>query len=1003
MRSAAEEAMLADMPSDLPEIKVETIDGFIGCYGSILGRKADALFDPLHVPGRDKLPKALKRQKKPYQLYAPQAHTVWAVVQMLEQTGGGFLVGEMGTGKTPMGATAVWLHAAYKLKRKGFRCLIMCPDHLVRKWKREIEHFVPNAKVRILTKWTEAIPYIESCKEDRPFSVVHSKGNRWKRPDGPEYIIVGADRIKLNATSVGMNDLENIRYSTRIVPTERVPVTDENGRSIPDGKGGWKMRTVVQRYISCPKCGQVPLSDKGTPLVAKDYDKKKIICDTHIAREVVQDGCKHSGRDILYTQKGGHLYASHSPISRWSSDRFPVGRKVVTKDKDGKNNVTYKIEECKEPLYSYTGKMNRWPMATIFQKRAKKLFDYAIIDESHEHKSDTSGRAVASSRMMSCAERVLCMTGTLIGGYADHMFPIMMRLGVKTLYDEGFRWGDTREFMERYGRIDKIINRTEKTGDNEHKRTSIKRGKGVTESTQTKNAPGIMPGLFSDHLLGCSVFLSLEKMSDQLPGFEEIPVGVEMDEDLALNYEYCEIMLRSAMRSSFKAAAKLASAMLHTLIDYPDMPYGWDRFIEDKAAVGYWDEPNNRSDDNWVGVLDPPAIEMKNPDGTDRILPKEQALIDLCLEEKAKGNQSWVFVQMTGVRDIQPRLKKVLEAAGLKVHILRSGDVDRQEREEWIMEIGSKYDVMISYPSLVGTGMDLFAKAADMNENENDETKYLHNFNTLIFYETGFNLFNILQASRRSWRLGQDKDCKVYYLYYRDTMQHRQMHLMSKKTVASHAIEGNFTSEGISAMAGNDSLQMEMAKSFDSVLDDSEAMKDNWKKMSPKARELSPEDLAEQEAQYGDFDPFDVWWDQEEEASVRFDEEVIKDLLGMDEEEAKAWNEENDRVIAALSAMKDAGIGEPKPPAQPSATPAITVSATVGEIPPVLMRPALEVLDNPEDIGPRLVVESVMDETTIKDENAQFAADPTHGQSTEPSEAEVIEAFTKMFESLIRK
>jgi len=29
------------------------------------------------------------------------------------------------------------------------------------------------------------------------------------------------------------------------------------------------------------------------------------------------------------------------------------------------------------------------------------------------------------------------------------------------------------------------------------------------------------------------------------------------------------------------------------------------------------------------------------------------------------------------------------------------------------------------------------------------------------------------QAARRAWRIGQPRDCRVYYLYYKETMQHR--------------------------------------------------------------------------------------------------------------------------------------------------------------------------------------------------------------------------------------
>jgi hypothetical protein len=44
------------------------------------------------------------------------------------------------------------------------------------------------------------------------------------------------------------------------------------------------------------------------------------------------------------------------------------------------------------------------------------------------------------------------------------------------------------------------------------------------------------------------------------------------------------------------------------------------------------------------------------------------------------------------------------------VGVLRSTDVDPREREDWITANGRDYDVMLSHPQLVSTGLDLFSK-----------------------------------------------------------------------------------------------------------------------------------------------------------------------------------------------------------------------------------------------------------------------------------------------------
>jgi hypothetical protein len=140
-------------------------------------------------------------------------------------------------------------------------------------------------------------------------------------------------------------------------------------------------------------------------------------------------------------------------------------------------------------------------------------------------------------------------------------------------------------------------------------------------------------------------------------------------------------------------------------------------------------------------------------------------------------------------------------------------NVDLSKREEWIARNGKGVDVVISHPKLVETGLDLFDKGGN------------HNFCTLIFYQTGYNLFTLRQASRRSWRIGQEKECKVVYFYYEGTMQERAMGLMGRKLAAAEAIDGKFSSEGLAAAAEDEgSLALMLAKNLVDKLDEDPAL-----------------------------------------------------------------------------------------------------------------------------------------------------------------------------------
>ncbi len=86
------------------------------------------------------------------------------------------------------------------------------------------------------------------------------------------------------------------------------------------------------------------------------------------------------------------------------------------------------------------------------------------------------------------------------------------------------------------------------------------------------------------------------------------------------------------------------------------------------------------------------------------------------------------------------------------------------------------------------------------------------------------------QRGRRGWRIGQPRDCYIYYMYYQGTMQHRAMSLMSKKMAAALALEGEFSEEGLAAMAGEGDEQMALAKSMSEKIDDAD-MQRSWSKV----------------------------------------------------------------------------------------------------------------------------------------------------------------------------
>jgi hypothetical protein len=101
-----------------------------------------------------------------------------------------------------------------------------------------------------------------------------------------------------------------------------------------------------------------------------------------------------------------------------------------------------------------------------------------------------------------------------------------------------------------------------------------------------------------------------------------------------------------------------------------------------------------------------------------------------------------------------------------------------------------RYDLLICTPNLVKTGLDLL------------------DFPTIIFFQCGYSVFTLRQASRRSWRIGQDVPVRVLYMAYAKSMQEKALSLMAQKMETSLAVEGELSDQGLAALSESDNAMM---------------------------------------------------------------------------------------------------------------------------------------------------------------------------------------------------
>jgi len=460
--------------------------------------------------------------------------------------------------------------------------------------------------------------------------------------------------------------------------------------------------------------------------------------------------------------------------------------------------------ECGEQLWQHNRKIDRWEPAWYIKRKLKGFFRYLILDEVHEEKSAASAQANAAGALISACRYTIALTGTLIGGYAEHLRPLLFRLAPSSIVGEGFTWENSLPFSEKYGRIEKRVTTSSKDCDDGDSNV-MSRGR-TNRSVMRCVRPGIVPTLLK-HIVGNTVFLGLEDVAENLPDLEEELIPVPMDPMMESDYSRMEKALTAVMKDRFHPGQKkILGPALNAMINWTDHPHDWDE-------IGYKDEKGF-----FHGIVQP-----TNYPKSLRAFPKEEKLIDLVKAERALGRQVWVYVQLTDKHDVAGRLQTLLQAEGMRVEVMRS-TVEPAKREAWITKHCRGADVCISHPKLVETGLDLFDKGGN------------HNMSTLVFYETGYNLFTMRQAARRSWRIGQHMLCKVFYMYYEDTMQERAMALMGRKLSAAEALEGKFSSDGLAAMVGEDeSLELALAKSLAEQAE-IEAASEAWNRpvMAPK-------------------------------------------------------------------------------------------------------------------------------------------------------------------------
>jgi superfamily II DNA or RNA helicase len=447
-----------------------------------------------------------------------------------------------------------------------------------------------------------------------------------------------------------------------------------------------------------------------------------------------------------------------------------------------------------------SGKIKRMAPIEFIGRYMRGWFDYCICDEIHQLAADDTAQGNALGTLASCTDKIVGLTGTLLGGYADDLFATLYRLEPRKLKEHGYEWGTTGRtaFTQDYGVLETI--------------TKIEPAENACSKARTtttvRRKPGASPLLFGQFLMGLCAFVFLEDISGELPPYEETFLSVPMDGLLQATYQELEEAIRTALKEH-KGNRSVLSAMLNTLLLYPDHPYGLG------TLYGTEFDPE-------LGRKVKFVIAHTRDLPQDRLYPKEKRLIEEIKRELAEGRRCQVFAVYTQKRDVTARLQEILSREGIRTSVLRAS-VETSKREAWYAkQLKEGVQVVISHPKLVETGLDLL------------------DFPTIIFYESGYSLHTLRQSSRRSWRIGQKRHVRVKCLCYDGTMQSSCLRLMGKKLLVALTMEGKFAGEGLQNIDEDDDMLSAMARELVEKNGIGDSADSIWRSLSEEHQRLFP-------------------------------------------------------------------------------------------------------------------------------------------------------------------
>lgn len=712
-------------------------------------------------PTRDKVIMGLKR--RPFDVQRDATHAVCKLL-VDEDLPAAVINGEMGTGKTMM-AIAV----AAAMQASGYRrSLVISPPHLVYKWRREIRETVPGARVWILNG-PDTLRKLLALRAALGVP----------EPAEPEFFILGRVRMRMGfhwrpafakrtwLERDGEGNATRVQWAACPRCATVVSRPDADGHPLPVGlQMASALLSDERAQCQNEECREPlwTLMRPGRP--ARTY--RDLVVDAlqqmpTIGAKTAERLVAKFGEDLLGSMLGDNVYE----FLYLMDDH---GDLVFT------DRQAARMERSLANFEFSFGEGGYQPTEFIKRYLPANYFGLLVVDEGHEYKNEGSAQGQAMGVLARKCAKTLLLTGTLMGGYADDLFFLLWRLHPGQMIHDGFRPSSrgsmttaAMNFMREHGVLKDIY---KETG-----RTSHRTAKGTQVTHRVTKAPGFGPKGILRYVLPITVFLKLKDFKEKvLPSYREFFTSIPMAEEQLTAYQRLSTILVSELKQALRVGDNsLLGVVLNVLLAWPDCAFRTEVVCHPRTKRQL--------------ALQPAVLAEGQPS------PKEQALIDLCLRQKAEHRRVLIYTVYTGTRDTAARLKGLLEERGFKVGVLRAS-VDATKREDWVAEqVDRGIDCLICNPELVKTGLDMLE------------------FPTIAFMQSGYNVYTVQQAARRSWRIGQKLPVEVHFFGYEGSAQMECLRLMSKKIAVSQSTSGDMPDSGLEILNdSSDSIEVALAK-----------------------------------------------------------------------------------------------------------------------------------------------------------------------------------------------